>query len=184
MPPLDHYQQLCPRTQVSIVLHLLKELNDVQASTINLILADVIVADEAREAAVLYILLVFRRGGTELALGCFVWDLGCFVYCFPESLERFDLIRIEIHMLLKFHAVNPRIVNKGAQTKTISLIPILILGVVCVADLDANRRSVYALGSCVPRSVLHVESLIDCAVVVYEEVDRKAPSLQHPEATL
>ena len=75
---------------------MLKELNDVQASAINLILADVIMTDKSRERTILNILLVLGRCSAELALGCFLGDFGASGKDFGRVWERFwEVFRIQ-----------------------------------------------------------------------------------------
>ena len=114
----------------------------IQCSTINFIFTYMIVVYKAFEFSVWHFLHIFCRCFTKLIQGCFVWNVGRQMYCFPKSFKSLNLDRVKAHERLKLVPMNPRIRYNWSFTKVIFNVPSLIFWIVCVCNLNSNGINV------------------------------------------
>ena len=95
-------------------------------------------AHKSCKRAVRYVLHVLRFCVAVLLEGCFIGDARGAVDCLPKCLKRFNMLRIESHKWIKLFAVHPGTLHHGSLAEAVFNIPLLIFGVICVANLNTN----------------------------------------------
>ena len=99
-------------------------------------------------------LIIDAGAGLPFSLWHIQRDSNALMDCFPQSFECSNLYRVKVQKRIQLVAMNPSTVLYRSLAKAILLVPVLILGIVCVTNLYANRLVVYVAVTCVPRAAL------------------------------
>ena len=138
-----------------------------------------IVTGKATEISVLNILHIFGGRVIELIKRGVIRNVQAFMNSFPQLLEGSNLDWVETHEGIQVFSLASGALDHGTFTMTIAHIPILILGVISIRDLDPYRCTVCSFAASVPATMLHVDGLVDGAVVVDKEMHGDAAIIQH-----